>query len=63
MALHAPPGDAAATASMILSVLTDPDRASRMIARGRKRAWQLDWDVLADQIIGVYEASRTIGTS
>jgi phosphatidylinositol alpha-mannosyltransferase len=60
MALHAPPGDAGATASMILSVLTDPDRASRMIARGRKRAWQLDWDVLAGQIIEVYEGARTI---
>ncbi len=27
MALHAPPGDAGATAAMILSVLTDQDRA------------------------------------
>lgn len=56
-ALHAPAGDAAATASMILSVLTDKDRGSRMIARGRKRAWQLDWDVLATEIIEVYEQS------
>lgn len=62
-ALHAPPGDAGAIASMILSVLTDPDRASRMIARGRKRARQLDWDVLAGQIIEVYGAARTIGKS
>jgi phosphatidylinositol alpha-mannosyltransferase len=59
-ALHAPPGDVAATASMILSVLTDPDRASRMIARGRKRAWQLDWDVLAGEILEVYEQVGTI---
>lgn len=58
-ALHAPVGDAAATASMILSVLTDPARASRMIARGRKRAWQLDWDVLAGEILEVYE--RALG--
>ena len=63
MALHAPAGDAGGTASMILSVLTDPDRASRMIARGRKRAWQLDWDVLAGQIVEVYEGARTIGTT
>jgi phosphatidyl-myo-inositol alpha-mannosyltransferase len=60
MALHAPPGDAGATADQILSVLTDPDRASRMIARGRKRAWQLDWDVLAHQIMEVYEQAATI---
>lgn len=57
MALHAPVGDAAATASMILSVLTDPDRAARMVARGRKRARQLDWDTLAGEIIEVYEAA------
>lgn len=56
-ALHAPVGDASITASMILSVLTDADRASRMIARGRKRAWQLDWDVLAIQILQVYDAA------
>jgi phosphatidyl-myo-inositol alpha-mannosyltransferase len=59
-ALHAPPGDVAATASMILSVLTDPDRASRMIARGRKRAWQLDWDVLATEIVEVYDQVGTM---
>jgi phosphatidylinositol alpha-mannosyltransferase len=59
-ALHAPPGDAAATASMILSVLTDPDRSSRMIARGRKRAWQLDWDVLAGEVVEVYDQVGTM---
>lgn len=63
MALHAPPGDAGATAAMILSVLTDPDRASRMIARGRKRAWQLDWDVLACEIVEVYEGVGTMNGS
>lgn len=57
MALHAPVGDVAATASMILSVLTDPDRAARMVARGRKRALQLDWDNLAAEIVEVYEAA------
>jgi len=56
-ALHAPVGDATATAAMILSVLTDPDRAARMISRGRKRALQLDWDVLALQIQEVYRAA------
>ena len=56
-ALHAPVGDANATASMILSVLTDADRAARMIARGRTRAWQLDWDVLSDEILEVYQAA------
>lgn len=56
-ALHAPVGDVQATAAMILSVLTDQDRADRMIARGRKRAWQLDWDVLANDLIEVYRAA------
>ncbi len=56
-ALHAPVGDAGATASMILSVLTDSKLASEMISRGRKRAWELDWDVLAKQVREVYEAA------
>lgn len=56
-ALHAPVGDARATANLILSVLTDPDRASRMIARGRKRALELDWDVLAEDVLEVYDAA------
>lgn len=56
-ALHAPVGDVNATASMIRSVLTDPDRAARMVARGRKRAWQLDWDNLATEILEVYDAA------
>lgn len=56
-ALHAPVGDAAATAALIRSVLTDRDRTDRMIARGRKRARQLDWDVLADDLIGLYRAA------
>lgn len=56
-ALHAPAGDAAATAAEILSVLTDPDRAARMVARGRKRAQQLDWKVLAAQVVEAYDAA------
>ncbi len=56
-ALHAPAGDASATAELISGVLSDPSRAAGLVALGRERARELDWGVLSTRILELYEAA------
>lgn len=53
-ALHAPVGDAAATAELIESVLSDPVRAAGLIGSGEVRAAELDWGMLVPRICDCY---------
>lgn len=56
-ALHAPVGDAGATAEALLSVLEDPVMAKGLVEKGQRRAAELDWDVLVEDVTGTYEAA------
>jgi phosphatidylinositol alpha-mannosyltransferase len=56
-ALHAPAGDASATAELITGVLSDPSKAPDLIARGKRRARELDWEVLVRRVLDLYEAA------
>jgi phosphatidylinositol alpha-mannosyltransferase len=56
-ALHAPVGDAEATADLIAAVLSDPSRAASLVALGRERARELDWGVLSSRILNLYQAA------
>ena len=49
-----PPGDAAALASALASVLEDRDRALAMGRSGRERAKRYDWRVVSEEIEAVY---------
>lgn len=63
-ARFAPPGDAAALAGVLRSVLTGegPDgRVAELIVRGRERAAELDWTVLAGQVLEAYQAAGGAG--
>lgn len=53
-ALHAPAGDARATAGLISSVLEDPVLAADLVTRGRRRAAELDWESLVEAILESY---------
>jgi phosphatidyl-myo-inositol alpha-mannosyltransferase len=56
-ALHAPAGDAAATAELIACVLTSPSRAADLVSLGKQRARELEWGVLVRRILDLYEAA------
>lgn len=53
--LLVPPGDAAALASAIDRVLTEPGLSQRLRQRAKKRARDYDWSVLAVRIHEVYK--------
>lgn len=59
-ALHAPAGDAVATAELIAGVLSDPSRAGDLVARGKIRAAELDWEELVGRILDVYEDAASM---
>ena len=48
-------GDARACAQTLLSLLDDPAERALLRERGRLRAQQYDWSVVADRIMAVYE--------
>lgn len=56
-ALHVPAGDVPATAEALVSVLEDRAIADDLVARGRRRAAELDWDVLVCEVIECYRAA------
>lgn len=56
-ALHAPAGDAGATAELITGLLSDPFKAADLAAVGKERARELDWGVLSRHIMDLYEAA------
>ena len=53
-ALLTDPGDAAALAGALRSVLVDGDRVAGLVASGRERAEEFSMDRLADMYLGLY---------
>jgi phosphatidylinositol alpha-mannosyltransferase len=49
-----PPGDVAALADALLSLLTDDDRRREAGTRGAAAARQYDWPVLAARLVAIY---------
>ena len=61
--LLAAPGDVEELAERIVTILRDPDEATRMGMRGRERVVrEHDWDLLARRTLGVYEEAAAAGT-
>ena len=58
-ALYAPPGDPAALAFALASMLDDPVRRREFGFAGSARALAFDWSVVADQVLHVYEAAAS----
>jgi phosphatidylinositol alpha-mannosyltransferase len=63
-----PVGDAAALATALRQLLTDPSRRASLAAAARKRVGMFDWSVVAGQVIRVYEQAiaadpRRVGES
>ncbi len=58
-ALLVPPGDAAALAGALRSVLADRDRARRLVASGTERAAEFSMASLAERYLEVYERVTT----
>jgi glycosyltransferase involved in cell wall biosynthesis len=54
-ALLVPPGDPEALAEALRRVLVDPSERERMSIASRARAADYDWNVLVEQVEGVYE--------
>lgn len=54
-ALLVPPGDPASLAEALRRVLVDPSERERMSKASRARAADYDWNVLVEQVEGVYE--------
>jgi phosphatidylinositol alpha-mannosyltransferase len=52
--LYAPPGDARALATALGEVLSSDGRSRALSEAGRRRAAELDWEVLVDQVIDCY---------
>lgn len=50
-----PQGDPRATASAIVDLLSDPERAARMGTTGRERARLMSWDVTAAKMVDNYQ--------
>lgn len=53
--LRFPPGDASALARQLRMLIDDIALRNRLAARGARRAQDFDWDVVARQVIAVYE--------
>jgi phosphatidylinositol alpha-mannosyltransferase len=58
-ALFAPPGDPAALAAALSSMLDDPVRRMEFGFAGSSRALAFDWSVVADRVLRVYEAAAS----
>jgi 2-deoxystreptamine N-acetyl-D-glucosaminyltransferase/2-deoxystreptamine glucosyltransferase len=58
--LLVPPGDAAALASAITRLLTEPDTAARLSAAARRTAGRYSWPALARQVAVVYRELVTV---
>ena len=52
-----PVGDPVALAAALHQVLTDPDTAAALVERGRARAAELDWRVLARDVLACYHSA------
>ncbi|MGH2706791.1 MAG: glycosyltransferase family 4 protein, partial [Actinomycetota bacterium] len=52
--LYAPPGDVPALAAALAGILSSDDRAGKLSEAGRRRAAELDWEVLVDEVIDCY---------
>ncbi len=52
--LYTPPGDAPALAAALREALNAGDRVGEMGEAGRRRAAELDWEVLVDRVIDCY---------
>lgn len=50
-------GDVPALARALCAVLTDPERAAALVSRGRSRAAELDWRVLARDVLACYRSA------
>lgn len=59
-ALHVPAGDAEATARALESVLGDPALRAELVGKGRKRASELDWSALVEDVLDCYHQALTI---
>lgn len=53
--LRFPPGDASALARQLRMLIDDVALRNRLATRGARRAQDFDWDVVARQVIAVYE--------
>ena len=51
-----PPGDGEAMADAVLGLCGDDERRAEMARAARRRALALDWDRVANSLLGVYEA-------
>lgn len=60
-ARYVPPGDAAALAGALGEVLAGGEAVAALVARGRARAAELDWRVLAPRIIACYDEAILAG--
>jgi glycosyltransferase involved in cell wall biosynthesis len=56
-----PPRDPQALASGVLQVLADPSAASEMGAAGREQALRFEYQVVADELCGVYKKVERMG--
>jgi len=54
-ALLTPPGDAGELAETIETLLATPSRARDLARLGRRRADELDWEILVEDVIEVYD--------
>jgi len=53
-----PPGDAPSLAAALRALLRDRDAARSLVEAGRRRAAELDWKVLARDVLACYEEAR-----
>lgn len=61
-AILVPPGDAAALADALATLLNDPDRARAMGEKGRAHARRYDWPTVAGEIEAVYADAVNVPT-
>jgi phosphatidylinositol alpha-mannosyltransferase len=53
--------DSAALAHAVIEVLRDDVLRQNFVTRGKDQAYKYDWNVLVDEVIGVYESVRVPG--
>ncbi len=59
--LLVPPGDPAALANAVATILSDGDLAKRLSAAGRERAQAFRWETVVDQIEAAYREALGVG--